>query len=68
MRGKASVIIDAFYILKNMLEKPLKSLQDVFLLHEAHFAIDLSEFRLPVGAQVLIAESILRSGNNGRTR
>ena len=35
----------------------LEVVQDVFLLHEGHFAVDLGEFRLPVRAEILVAEA-----------
>ena len=35
----------------------LEVVQDIFLLHEGHFAVDLGEFRLPVRAEVLVAEA-----------
>ena len=35
----------------------LKRIDDVVLLHEAHFAVDLREFRLAIGTQVLVAET-----------
>ena len=34
-----------------------KSFQNIFLLYKRHFAIDLGEFRLSVGSQILITET-----------
>ena len=44
-------------LLEQVFRHTLKHLDDVFLLHEAHFAVDLRELRLTVGAQVLVAEA-----------
>ena len=37
--------------------EPFERVQDVFLLHERHLAVDLGELGLPVCAQVLVAEA-----------
>ena len=41
-----------------MLHKTLKHLQNVFLLHKRHLAVDLCELRLAVGTQILVAEAL----------
>ena len=41
-----------------MAHHAFEHVQDVFLLHEAHFAVDLGEFRLTVGAEVFVAEAL----------
>ena len=51
-------IIDPFDVVENPFYQSFKHVQDIFLLHEAHLAIDLCEFRLAVGPQVFIAETL----------
>ena len=41
-----------------MLHKTLKHLQNIFLLHKRHLAVDLCELRLAVGTQILVAEAL----------
>ena len=48
----------SLHIFKNMLDEALEHLDDVFLLHEAHFAVYLRELRLAVGTQVFVAEAL----------
>ena len=47
--------------IENLLEEgahhSLEGVQHVLLLHEAHLAVDLGEFRLAVGPEVLVAEA-----------
>ncbi len=45
------------YFLKKVFGKPFKRIEDVFLLHECHFAVYLGELRLAVGAQVFVAKA-----------
>ena len=49
--------VDTLGIFENVFHEPLEHLDDILLLHEAHLAVDLGEFRLAVGAQVFIAET-----------
>ena len=41
-----------------MLYKTFEYPYHIFLLHKRHLAVDLCEFRLTVGAKVLVAESL----------
>ena len=47
----------AQYLLKDALHKALVHRHDVLLIDEGHFHVDLGEFRLTVGTQVLITEA-----------
>ncbi len=47
----------AVHIADDMLEEAFKRLEDVLLFDKGHLAVDLREFGLAVGAQVLIAEA-----------
>ena len=38
--------------------QPLESVEHVILMYKRHLAVDLSEFRLPVGTEVLITETL----------
>ncbi len=49
--------VDFLYVFENVLHETFKHIYDVFLLHEAHLAVYLSELRLAVGAQVFISEA-----------
>lgn len=48
---------DAHYLPEHVLGPALENLQHVFLLDERHFAVDLCELGLTVGAQVFVAEA-----------
>ena len=43
--------------LEQMFGHSFKSRDDIFLLYETHFTVNLCKFRLTVGTQVLIAEA-----------
>ena len=49
--------IHADGVLEHLTHHAFESVQHVLLLHETHFAVDLSKLRLTVGAQVLVAEA-----------
>ncbi len=51
------VEFQALHLLEKMFGQTFKSLQNILLLYKRHFAVDLREFRLTVGAQVLVAEA-----------
>ena len=40
-----------------MAEQILQVPEDILLLHKGHLHVHLREFRLPVGAEVLVAEA-----------
>ena len=44
--------------LKQVASHRFKHFKHVFLIHETHFAVDLSKLRLTVGTQVLVAEAL----------
>ena len=48
---------DPFHRLPDRTDQIFIELEDLFLTHEAHFDIQLSEFRLAIGAQVFISEA-----------
>ena len=50
-------IINAFYRFENVFHQPLKHVEDIVLLHETHFAVNLRKLGLAVGPQVFIAEA-----------
>ena len=50
--------IDSLYIFEYMLHQTLEHLYHIVLFHEAHFAVNLSELRLTVGAEVFVAEAL----------
>ena len=49
--------VDAQHLAEHMLRPALEHFQHVLLLDERHFAVDLREFGLTVGAQILVAEA-----------
>jgi len=51
------VVFDVFDLFEQVLGQPFKHVQHVFLFHERHFAVDLGELGLPVGAEALVAEA-----------
>ena len=48
---------DPFHRLPDRTDQIFIELEDLFLTHEAHFDIQLGEFRLAIGAQVFIPEA-----------
>ena len=48
---------DPFHRLPDRTDQILIELEDLFLTHEAHFHIQLGEFRLAIGAQIFISEA-----------
>ena len=44
--------------LEQVAHHAFERVQDVFLFHEGHLAVDLGEFRLAIGAKVFVAEAL----------
>ena len=52
------VELDAAYFLEQVFCHAFEQVDDVVLFNEAHLAVDLCEFGLAVGTQVLVAEAL----------
>lgn len=50
--------VNALDLLEKMASHALKHLEDILLLNERHLTVDLSELRLTVGTEILIAETL----------
>ncbi len=55
--GQGQGNLSAQHLLKHMMYKALRHLEDILHVYKGHFQVDLGEFRLPVRPEILIPEA-----------